>query len=112
MTTRIDISPEDAQSIALKFLADDWQLSADDQDWLTVLSARLIGESWYVIEIGVEGLPDKWAMQVYDTGVCDPNYTFVSPVADADVSELEPFPPQLVAMLVAERNSLHPPKGS
>jgi hypothetical protein len=34
------------------------------------------GETWYVVEIGVEGLSDKWVLQVYDTGECDPSYTF------------------------------------
>ena len=103
-----EMSPNDAQQIALQFLIEEWQLTSNDQDWLTVLSARLIGESWYVVEIGVEGLPDKWVLQVYDTGECDPNYTFQSPVSTADTSDLDPFPEAIAAMLSTERNTLHP----
>lgn len=106
MLSRIEISPGEAQDKALHFLATEWDLSQGEQDWLTVLTARLIGESWYVVELGVEGLPDKWAIQVYDTGECDPDYTFMSPITSLDEAEAELFPEAIAAMLEAERQTL------
>jgi len=107
MLSHLEFSPEVAQSKALKFVADEWKLTLSDQEWLTVINNRLIGESWYVVEIGVEGLPDKWVVQVYDTGECDPDYTFMSPIAGLDPSEAELYPPAIAAMLQAERHTLH-----
>jgi hypothetical protein len=107
MPSHIDISPEVAQSKALAFIAAEWTLPPDDQEWLSVLSARLVGESWYVVELGVEGLPDKWAVQVYDTGECDPDYSFMSPIAALDEAEASTFPPAIAAMLKSERQTLH-----
>lgn len=105
MAAQIALSPAQAETIALEFLRDEWQLSAQAQDWFTVLACRPIGESWYVVEISVEGLPDKWVLQVYDTGSCDPNYTFISPLADsADVGDLSEFPQEIIDILCAERH--------
>ncbi|MGJ3252428.1 MAG: hypothetical protein ACFE0J_15070 [Elainellaceae cyanobacterium] len=42
------LSPEQAQQIALEFLANEWDLSANDQDWFSVLNCRWVGETWYV----------------------------------------------------------------
>lgn len=106
MLPHIEVAPENAQQLALDFLVDEWTLSVNDREWLTVITARLIGESWYVVEIGVEGLPDKWAIQVYDTGECDPDYTFVSPIATLDPSEAELMPSAIATMLEAERHTL------
>ena len=106
MLSRIEVSPTVAQAKALTFLAAEWELSPTDQEWLTIITARLIGESWYVVELGVEGLPDKWAVQVYDTGECDPDYTFMSPLTTLDAAEAELFPPAIAAMLSAERHTL------
>ncbi len=100
------LAPAEAQTKALHFLAGEWELNTSDQEWLMVLTTRLIGESWYVVEIGVEGLPDKWAIQVYDTGQCDPDYTFLSPIASLDAAETEDFPTAIAAMLAAERQAL------
>jgi len=108
MSSHLTISPEEAQLKALKFIAEEWSLSADDQEWLTIINNRLIGESWYVVEIGAEGLPDKWVVQVYDTGECDPDYTFMSPIARLDASEADLYPPAIAQMLQAERQILHP----
>ncbi|WP_316436186.1 hypothetical protein [Leptolyngbya sp. NK1-12] len=70
------------------------------------MSVRPIGETWYVVEIGVAGLPDKWVVQVYDTGECDPSYTFVSPVkaTEADTG-LEDLPEAIAQVLASERSS-------
>ena len=106
MLPHIEIAPENAQQLALDFLVNEWNLSASDQEWLTIITARLIGESWYVVEIGAEGLPDKWAVQVYDTGECDPDYTFMSPLTTLDDSEADLMPSAIAAMLLAERHTL------
>lgn len=108
MPAHYEVSPENAQLKALKFVMEEWNLPLSDQEWLTVINNRLIGESWYVVEIGVEGLPDKWVVQVYDTGACDPDYTFMSPIASLDTSEAELYPPAIAQMLQAERHTLHP----
>jgi len=107
MLSHLEISPDDAQSRALKFVMDEWKLTLSDQEWLTVINNRSIGESWYVVEIGVEGLPDKWVVQVYDTGECDPDYTFMSPIASLDSSEAELYPPAIATMLQTERHTLN-----
>ncbi|MGA7937450.1 MAG: hypothetical protein WCA35_28120 [Kovacikia sp.] len=89
---------------AIAFLMDDLEIATDDQEWFSVLSVRPIGETWHVVEIGVEGLPDQWVLQVYDTGECDPNYTFRSPVnaTEADTG-LEDLPEAIAHLLATER---------
>jgi hypothetical protein len=67
-----------------------------------VLSSRPIGETWSVVEIGVEGLPDKWVLQVWDTGECDPSYTFASPIKAA-TPDLEEFPEPVAHAIATER---------
>jgi len=106
MLSHTEVSPEDAQRKALQFLAVEWNLSLADQEWLAVLTARLVGVSWYVVELGVEGLPDRWAIQVYDTGECDPDYTFMSPITALDDAEADLFPDAIAAMLQSERQTL------
>ncbi|UBF28717.1 hypothetical protein K9N68_13235 [Kovacikia minuta CCNUW1] len=68
---------------------------------------RPVGETWHVVAIGVEGLPDQWVLQIYDTGECDPNYTFKSPVnateADTGLDDL----PAAIAHLLATERSQH-----
>ncbi|HAG82737.1 MAG TPA: hypothetical protein DCL61_16625 [Cyanobacteria bacterium UBA12227] len=93
-----------AEQLALNFLMDDWKVPHEDREWFTVLTSRPIGESWYVVEIGVEGLPDKWLIQVYDTGECDPCYTFVSPLSPSESnSDLADIPDWIAQVLVSER---------
>ncbi|MGL5927065.1 hypothetical protein, partial [Chroococcidiopsis sp.] len=75
----MELTATEAQQLALDFLMEDLNIPLEDREWFDILSARFVGESWYVVEIGVEGLPDKWHVQVYDTKECDPNYTFSSP---------------------------------
>lgn len=106
MISSVDICPEEAQVKALNFIAEEWSLPPSDQEWLTVTAARLIGESWYVVELGVEGLPDQWVVQVYDTGECDPDYTFVSPLATLDQAEADLMPAAIATMLTTERHTL------
>lgn len=100
------LSAREAGKIALDFLMEEWNISAEESDWLVILGSRLLGQCWYIVEIGVEGLPDRWFIQVYDTGECDPNYTFSSPLKGADgYTDLGEIPSILAEIVVAERNS-------
>ncbi len=99
------LSAKEAGKIALDFLMEEWNISADYKEWFAVIDSRLLGEYWYVVEIGLEGLPDRWFIQVYDTGECDPNYTFSSHSNAADgYTDLKDIPPILTEVLVSERN--------
>ena len=102
LTTPITL--DQAQHIALNFLVDEWDLSVDDRDWFSVLNCRAIGATWNVVEIGIEGLPDKWAFQVFDTGYCDPNYTFTTPVnASESDTGLDDMPERIAEIVQSER---------
>jgi len=90
---------------AIAFLMDDLEIPTDDQEWFSVLSVRPVGETWCVVEIGVEGLPDKWVLQVYDTGECDPSYTFNSPVNETEADTgLDDLPEAIAHILATERS--------
>lgn len=100
------INPTEAGQIALNFLMEEWEISEDDQEWFTILGCRLVSDSWYIVEIGLEGLPDKWVMQVYDTRECDPSYTFTSPIsAKEGTADLGELPERVAEMIVSERSS-------
>ena len=102
----VNQSIDEVRQLAIAFLVNDLQIPADDQEWFSVLSVRCIGETWTVVEIGVEGLPDKWVLQVYDTGECDPNYTFTSPVqATESDTGLEDLPESIAQILASERSN-------
>ncbi len=60
-----------------------------------------------MVQIGVEGLPDKWVIQVYDeTKDCDPCFTFTSPVnASESETGLEELPESIAEILRSERQS-------
>jgi hypothetical protein len=95
-----------AGQIALEFLMAEWNVSEFDRDWFIVVSSKLIGESWYTVELATEGLPDRWYIQVYDTGECDPNYTFISPIRGSDgYVDLQHLPELVAEVLVCERNA-------
>lgn len=99
------LTSTDAGQIALEFLMADWNISEDDRQWFNVVNSRLIGQSWYAVELAVEGLPDRWFIQVYDTGECDPNYTFVSPMRGLEAyTDLSNLPHIVAEVLVCERN--------
>jgi len=100
------LTPTEAGNIALEFLLVDWNISEDYRDWFTIFNSRLMGEIWYIVELGVEGFPDRWFLQVYDTGTCDPNYTFNSPISGSEgYLDLKTLPEIIAEVLVAERNS-------
>jgi hypothetical protein len=98
------LTDTEAGQLAFDFLMNDLEIASEDQDWFSILSSRLIKDSWFVVEIGVEGLPDKWLLQVYDTKECDPNYTFNSPITLAvGTSDLEELPERIANAIAAER---------
>lgn len=100
------LTSTDAGQIALEFLMADWNISEDYREWFTIFNSRLVGESWYIVELGIEGFPDRWFIQVYDTGACDPNYTFISPIRGSEGYIDLPNVPDIVAeVLVSERNA-------
>jgi hypothetical protein len=100
-----NLTTTEAGERAIAFLMNDLEIPIDDQEWFSVLGVRPVGETWHVIEIGVEGLPDQWVLQVYDTGECDPNYTFRSPVnpTESDTG-LEDLPEAIAQILATERS--------
>ncbi|GAX43789.1 hypothetical protein NIES4075_48040 [Tolypothrix sp. NIES-4075] len=96
----------DAGQIALEFLMADWNISEPNREWFTIFNSRLIGESWYIVELGIAGFPDRWFIQVYDNGECDPNYTFISPMRGSDgYVDLMDLPELVAEVLVSERNA-------
>lgn len=98
----------EAATLALTFLMEDLGIPTDDREFFSVLATRETGSDWYVVEIGVEGLPDKWALQVFDIGQCDPCYTFVSPMPAGEDADLDEFPVSIAKAIAAERSSNSP----
>ncbi|HEY9623711.1 MAG TPA: hypothetical protein V6C78_25360 [Crinalium sp.] len=102
----MELSIAEAEQLALDFLMTEWDINSEDQEWFSVLNTRQTGENWYIVEIGVEGLPDKWFIQVYDTRECDPNYTFNSPMNVADFfSDINELPDRISHVIAAERSA-------
>lgn len=102
----MQLTSTNAEQLALEFLIGEWTIPLDNREWFAVLESRPVGENWYVVEIGVEGLPDKWIIQVYDTGECDPSYTFYSPMQGSEgYVDLTDFPELVAEVLVSERNA-------
>ncbi len=100
------LTSTDAGQIALEFLMAEWNISEDDREWFFIVNSRLIGEIWYVVELAVAGLPDRWFMQVYDTGECDPNYTFISPICGSEgCIDLAHLSYIVAEVIVSERNA-------
>ncbi len=95
------ITLTEAEQQAFAFLMQDLEIFPDCQQWFAILSSRFI-KDWYVVEIGVVGLPDKWIVQVYDSGECDPSYTFSSPLFVEDTVAL---PQQIADLLTLERRT-------
>ena len=103
----MNLTSMDAGQLALDFFLDDWEIPEDDRDFFTTLDSRQV-DHWYVVEIGVEGLPDKWVIQVYDeTEDCDPCFTFVSPIKSTESETgLEEMPDSIAQVLRSERQNL------
>ncbi len=104
----MDLTAKNAEKMALEFFLEDYELPEDDRDFFVPLSSHSVDNRWYVVEIGVEGLPDKWIIQVYDeTKDCDPCFTFVSPI-EATESEtgLSEMPESIAEILRSERENV------
>ncbi|MBE9059851.1 hypothetical protein [cf. Phormidesmis sp. LEGE 11477] len=97
-----------AEQLAMTFLVDDLEIPAEDQSFFLIISARETGSSWTVVEIGVAGLPDKWVLQVFDTGQCDPCYTFISPMPKGEDADLSEFPDRIAEVVATERANNEP----
>ncbi|MDJ0682017.1 MAG: hypothetical protein QNJ18_19425 [Xenococcaceae cyanobacterium MO_167.B52] len=104
----MELKSTDAEQLALDFFLEDWEIPEEDQDFVVPLDSREVDDRWYVVEIGIEGLPDKWVIQVYDeTKDCDPCFTFVSPVkASESDTGLEELPESIGEILRSERQNL------
>lgn len=99
------LTATDAGQIAFEFLMAEWNILEEDRQWFVIVNSRLIGQSWYIVELAVAGFPDRWYMQVYDNGACDPDYTFISPIRGSDgYVDLTDLPNLVAEVLVSERN--------
>ena len=103
----MELKSTDAEQLALDFFLEDWEIPEDEGDFFVPLDSRGVDERWYVVEIGVEGLPDKWIIQVYDESKdCDPCFTFVSPIKSSESDTgLEELPERIAEILRSERQS-------
>ena len=103
----MDLTPKEAEELALKFFLEDWEIPEEDHDFFVVLESRPIEDRWYVVKIAVEGLPDEWVIQVYDeTKDCDPCFTFTSPIkASESETGLDEVPESIAKILSSERKS-------
>ena len=101
----MDLQATEAEQLALNYFLEDWEITDDERDFLVVLDSRPVDDRWYVVEIGIEGLPDKWIIQVYDeTRDCDPCFTFNSPIkASHSETGLEELPESLAEILLSQR---------
>ena len=99
------ISLSEAEQKAINFIVEEWELSAQEKELLTIENSRKIDDKWwYIVEVAVNHLPDKWVMQVYDDGECDPCYTFVSPFSESEkLANLDNLPQKLALALKEER---------
>jgi len=104
----MDLQAKDAEKLALDYFLEDWEIPEDEHDFFVVLESRPVDNLWYVVEIAIEGLPDKCIIQVNDeTKDCDPCFTFYSPIkASHSDTGLEELPESLAQMLRKERLSL------
>ncbi|MDJ0674753.1 MAG: hypothetical protein QNJ36_05135 [Calothrix sp. MO_167.B42] len=102
----MQLTSTDAGNIALDFILAEWNIPENDKDWFVIISSRLLGESWYIVELGIAGFADRWFIQVYDTGECDPNYTFTSPVPGGEgYIDLESLPHLIGEVIISERSA-------
>ena len=97
------LATADAETLAIDFLLNDLEIPVVDRDFFSIISTRAAGSTWYVVEIGVAGLPDKWVLQVFDTGQCDPCYTFTSPMPEGEDADLAEFPARIAEIIALER---------
>ncbi|HEY9615123.1 hypothetical protein [Allocoleopsis sp.] len=100
------IDPTEAEQLAISFLMAEWDIPEEGKECFTILGTRLVTDMWYIVEIGVEGLPDKWAIQADDTGYSDPNYSFISPIHAADgTADLTQLPESIAQAIASEHSN-------
>lgn len=93
-----------ARKLAIEFLTREWNVPSEDRDWFAIVSTHTLGEEGYSVEIGIDGFPDRWIVEVYDDGKCEPYYEFSSPIRDSETnSDLEDLPEWIAQVLIAER---------
>ncbi len=99
------ISLVEAEQKAIDFIVEEWELSDQDKELFMVENSHRVDDKWwYIVEVSVNNLPDKWVMQVYDDGECDPCYTFVSPFSEAEkLANLDKLPKKLAFAVQKER---------
>ncbi|NEQ75569.1 MAG: hypothetical protein F6K23_22460 [Okeania sp. SIO2C9] len=98
-------SQTEAEKLAIDFLGNDWEIPQAEQEWFTIRNTKQ-EPNWYIVEVAIEGYPDYWILQVYDTSECDPCYTFVSPLSGSqDTDDLQELPESIANMISFERNS-------
>jgi hypothetical protein len=100
----MNVSTAKAEQLAVDFLMEDLEIPEADQDFFSVMVSRQTENDWCVVEIGVAGLPDKWVLQVFDTGLCDPCYTFISPMPKGEDADLAEFPDRIAEVVAVERS--------
>ena len=75
-----------------------------------MLSSTFKAEGWHIVELGIYGCPDTWVIQVYDTGLCDPCYTFKAAQTKGEsIDYSEILPDAIAAMLLAEHAHIESP---
>ncbi len=100
------LTQTEAEQLALNFLINDLEIPQGDRDWFKVKTSRTVADEWYIVELQVEGYPDTWAIQVYETRACDPCYTFMSPLAgSATADDLAELPEAIAKAIAWERKS-------
>ena len=93
-----------AEKLAFDFLTSQWSVPQPDRDWFAIVASRTLGEDGYDVEIGIDGFPDRWIVEVYDNGKCEPYYEFISPIRDSQTNrDLEDLPDWIAQVLIAER---------
>ena len=99
------ISLSEAEQNAINFIIEEWELSLEEKNWFETKNSKKIDDKWwYIVEVFVKNLPDKWVIQVYDDGECDPCYTFVSPFSKEEkLANLDTLPKKLASALQEER---------
>ena len=102
------ISLSEAEQYAIEFIRDEWELSDQEKNLFVINNSRKIDDKWwYMVEVTVNNLPDKWVVQVYDDGDCDPCYTFVSPFSEQEKSTYLDKLPNKLALAVQEERKGH-----
>lgn len=99
------ISLTDAEKKAIDFIIEEWELSQEERAWFTIDNSKTISDKWWhIVEVSIKDLPDKWVIQVYDDGECDPCYTFTSPFSETAINtKLDALPKGLATALQEER---------